>query len=118
MSMAAGAERRRASGGPDGRHRGRVPGRLLLPTERADLRVTWHQEDDGFVLSLWHDDVCVGTAPLSARDGAELASFLVTRLGERGTWTPRVVTEPSVAPTPAAGVAGALARLRRRFGRH
>jgi hypothetical protein len=59
------------------------PTRLQLPTARADLRVTWHQDDDTFVLSLWHDDVCVGTAPLGATEAAGLAGFLVGRLGDR-----------------------------------
>jgi hypothetical protein len=78
---------------PGGRRGGRrrpAP-RLLLPTDRADLRVTWHPDEDRFVLSLWHRDRCVGTAPLGAGDAAQVASFLVTRLGDRGTWIPRVV---------------------------
>lgn len=74
--------------------------RLLFPTERADLRVTWREDDDQFVLSLWHGDVCAGTAPLGARDAAEVASFLVTHLGERGTWTPRVVAPEDQRPGP------------------
>jgi hypothetical protein len=65
--------------------RGRQPTRLHLPTERADLRVSWHGDDDVFVLSLWHGDVCVGSAPLPPSDAAAVASFLVGRLGERGS---------------------------------
>ena len=78
--------RRPARGG-----RGRTAPRLLFPTERADLRVTWHEDDDMFVLSLWHGDACVGTAPLDARDAAEVASFVVSQLGERDRWAPHVV---------------------------
>lgn len=74
------------------RTRGSRPApRLLFPTDRADLRVTWHQHDDLFVLSLWHDDACVGTAPLRPRDAAEVASFVVAQLGGRDRWAPRVV---------------------------
>lgn len=92
------------SAGPGGQRPGRTRAtrpapRLLFPTERAGLRVTWH-EDDEFVLSLWHADVCAGTAPLGARGAAEVASFLVTRLGERGTWTPRVVDPEEQVPKP------------------
>jgi hypothetical protein len=98
----------------------RAPGRLLLPTDRADLRVSWHDADDGFVLSLWHGEQCVGSAPLTAADAAELASFLVVRLGARGRWTPRLVGEdpPGGSDAPDAGSAGLtarLARLRRRL---
>jgi hypothetical protein len=67
------------------------PTRLQLPTARADLRVTWHADDDLFVLSLWHGDVCVGTAPLGATEAAGLASFLVGRLGDR----PAQVADPA-----------------------
>jgi hypothetical protein len=89
--------------------RRRRPPRLLLPTERADLRVSWHAEDDGFVLSLWHGDVCAGTAPLSPAEAAEMAAFLVGHLGERTRWVPGIV--PVDAPT------GRLTGARRRRAR-
>ena len=57
-----------------------------------------------FVLSLWHGDACVGTAPLDARDAAEVASFVVFQLGERDRWTPHVadseVDVRQAAPRP------------------
>ena len=88
-----------ASGGRlSPRRVGRPAPRLLFPTDRADLIVTWHDDDDRFVLSLWHDDVCVGMAPLGARDAAEVASFLVTQPGERGRWTPHVVDPEEQVP--------------------
>ena len=92
----------RASGQRPGRTRTTRPApRLLFPTERADLRVTWREDDDQFVLSLWHGDVCAGTAPLAARDAAEVASFLVAQLGERGAWTPQVVDPEAQVPKPS-----------------
>jgi len=62
--------------------------------------VAWHEDDDRFVLSLWHDDVCVGTAPLSTSDAAEVSSFLVTHLGERGRWAPRVISPEEQVSRP------------------
>jgi hypothetical protein len=82
--------------------RRRRPPRLNLPTERADLRVSWRAQDDGFVLSLWHGDVCAGSAPLSPAEAAEVASFLVGHLGERTRWVPGVVPDVE-APTLTAG---------------
>lgn len=105
-----------ASGQRPGRTRATRPApRLLFPTERADLRVTWREDEDQFVLSLWHGEVCAGTAPLAARDAAEVASFLVTQLGERGTWTPRVVDPEKQVPKPSPRplMHRLLARVRR-----
>jgi hypothetical protein len=92
--------------------RGRRAPRLNLPTERADLRVSWHDEDDGFVLSLWHGDTCAGTAPLPPAEAAEVASFLVGHLGERTRWVPTVVPDGG-APTELT----AVRRRRARRGR-
>jgi hypothetical protein len=72
------APRRRAVG-----RRPTLPPRLLLPTDRADLRISWHPDGDVFILTLWHGDVCVGSAPLPPADAAEVASFLVGQLGCR-----------------------------------
>jgi hypothetical protein len=96
------------------RARRRLPPRLLLPTDRADLRISWHADDDVFILTLWHGDVCVGSAPLAASDAGEVASFLVGRLADR------VVAEPATdAVGPAQSVRtdrlGGLRRLRRRL---
>lgn len=99
------------------RRRGRRSApRLLHATERADLRVTWHEGDDMFVLSLWHGDACVGTAPLDARDAAEVASFVVSQLGERDRWAPRVVD--SDAQVPQAGPRPLMERLAERVRRY
>jgi hypothetical protein len=72
------APRRRVVG-----RRPTLPPRLLLPTERADLRISWHPDGDVFILTLWHGDVCVGSAPLPPADAADVASFLVGQLGSR-----------------------------------
>jgi hypothetical protein len=107
----------RSSGGHlSPRRVGRPAPRLLFPTDRADLIVTWHDDEDRFVLSLWHDDVCVGTAPLGARDAAEVASFLVTQLGERGRWTPHVVDPEQ--PVPGSRSRPLMQRLLERVRRH
>jgi hypothetical protein len=59
-----------------------APRRALFVDERGTgLRVSWHAERSVTVLSLWRDDVCVGTARLPVTDTARLASFLVDHLG-------------------------------------
>jgi hypothetical protein len=60
-----------------------VPKRWLQPTTRSAVQVTWHNEDDRVILSLWRDDACVASAPLTIEQTASLASFLVSHLGER-----------------------------------
>jgi hypothetical protein len=66
--------------------------RLLLPTPRSDLRISWHTERDCFVVSLWRNQECVGSAPLDPADSAEMASFIVIHLAGRTPWGPRLVT--------------------------
>lgn len=57
--------------------------RWLQPTAQSDVRVTWHDENDTVVLSLWKGEVCVAAAPLSVRETASLTTFLVAHLGRR-----------------------------------
>lgn len=97
----------------DAKARKRLPSRHLRPTERADLVVSWHRDKDEFVLTLWHDQVCVGSAPLSPSDAAELGSFLVTQLGERSAWMPRLVSDEPRRLRSATVGARWLLRLRR-----
>ncbi len=40
------------------------------------LRVTWHQERQVVVLSLWRDNVCAGTFRLAADEVPELIALL------------------------------------------
>jgi len=47
--------------------------------------VTWHDENDTVVLSLWHGSECVASAPMSIADAAGLATFLVDHIAARAT---------------------------------
>ena len=47
--------------------------------EDRSLRVTWHQESQLVVLSLWRDNVCAGTFRLAADEVPDLIALL--RLG-------------------------------------
>ncbi|MCW2737128.1 hypothetical protein [Nocardioides sp.] len=52
---------------------------------RADdrsLRVTWHQESQLVVLSLWRDNVCAGTFRLAADEVPDLIALLRQGLDE------------------------------------
>jgi hypothetical protein len=56
------------------------------------MRVTWHHEagDAGLVvLSLWHDEVCVGSFRLEAADVPTLVTTLVDGLAATRTGTAR-----------------------------
>ena len=57
--------------------------RALFPTTRSDLRVTWHADEDQFVVSMWRGGQCIGSAPLASSEAARLAAHIVTSLGER-----------------------------------
>jgi hypothetical protein len=59
------------------------------------MRVTWHHEagDAGLVvLSLWHDEVCVGSFRLEAADVPALVTTLVDGLAAARTGTARFVS--------------------------
>ena len=44
--------------------------------EDRSLRVTWHQESQLVVLSLWRDNVCAGTFRLAADEVPDLIGLL------------------------------------------
>ena len=44
--------------------------------EDRSLRVTWHQESQLVVLSLWRDNVCAGTFRLAAEEVPDLIALL------------------------------------------
>jgi len=50
--------------------------------EDRSLRVTWHQESQLVVLSLWRDNVCAGTFRLAADEVPDLISLLRQGLDE------------------------------------
>ena len=50
--------------------------------EDRSLRVTWHQEAQLVVLSLWRDNVCAGTFRLSADEVPDLIALLRAGLDE------------------------------------
>ena len=64
----------------------RVPrtGAVFLDPRGEDrsLRVTWHQESQLVVLSLWRDNVCAGTFRLAADEVPDLIALLRGGLDE------------------------------------
>jgi hypothetical protein len=50
--------------------------------EDRSLRVTWHQESQLVVLSLWRDNVCAGTFRLAAEEVPDLIALLRSGLDE------------------------------------
>ena len=50
--------------------------------EDRSLRVTWHQDSQLVVLSLWRDNVCAGTFRLAADEVPDLIALLRTGLDE------------------------------------
>ena len=64
----------------------RVPrtGAVFLDPRGEDrsLRVTWHQESQLVVLSLWRDNVCAGTFRLAADEVPDLIGLLRAGLDE------------------------------------
>jgi hypothetical protein len=59
------------------------PRRLLLVDERGGMRVSWHDEDDLIVLSLWRGETCIGTFRLPPEDARRLATFIEQHLAGR-----------------------------------
>ena len=50
--------------------------------QERSLRVTWHQESQIVVLSLWRENVCAGTFRLAADEVPDLISLLRQGLDE------------------------------------
>jgi hypothetical protein len=61
----------------------RTGGVFLDPRgEDRSLRVSWHPESDVVVLSLWRDNLCVGTFRLAVDEVPDLIDMLRTGLSE------------------------------------
>jgi len=56
---------------------------LFVDQRGSALRVSWHSDQGVAVLSIWHGDVCVGTARLDSADATRLTQFLVGHIGEQ-----------------------------------
>ncbi|RYB94134.1 hypothetical protein EUA93_07120 [Nocardioides oleivorans] len=64
-------------------HPPRTGGVFLDPRgEDRSLRVTWHQDSQLVVLSLWRDNVCAGTFRLAADEVPDLIGLLRQGLDE------------------------------------
>lgn len=59
------------------------PRRALFTDQRGvGLRTSWHADKSVVVLSLWREDLCVGTFSLEPYDAVRLAEFVVGHLEE------------------------------------
>jgi hypothetical protein len=82
---------------------------MFLDERGAGLRVTWHPERDLVVLSVWHDERCVGTFRMSVQDVPRLSGLLAAALGDWVDQSGGAV--PSAWAGPALGTrAGAAGR--------
>jgi hypothetical protein len=52
--------------------------RVLFLDDRGALRVTWHEDDEMVVLSVWRGAVCKATFRLVPEEAARLAEFLAS----------------------------------------
>ena len=77
---------------------------MFLDERGAGLRVTWHPERDLVVLSVWHDESCVGTFRMPVQDVPRLSGLLAAALGD---WVDQSGGAVALAGTgPAAGAGG------------
>ena len=58
------------------------------------MRVTWHEDENVVVVSLWRDDTCVGTFKLEAAEVSRLSAFLVE------SWVEALRRSPLHRPPP------------------
>jgi hypothetical protein len=73
---------------------------MFLDERGAGLRVTWHPERDLVVLSVWHDDSCVGTFRMLVQDVPRLSGLLAAALGD---WVDQAGGDPWAGPVTRAG---------------
>ena len=81
---------------------------MFLDERGAVLRVTWHPERDLVVLSVWHDDRCVGTFRMPVQDVPRLSGLLAAALGDWVDQADGGGTQPpeEMGPNPPAGGGG------------
>ena len=85
---------------------------MFLDERGAGLRVTWHPERDLVVLSVWHDESCVGTFRMPVQDVPRLSGLLAAAIGDwvdqSGGAVPSAWAGPALGTGagPAAGAAG------------
>ena len=73
---------------------------MFLDERGSGLRVTWHPERDLVVLSVWHDDRCVGTFRLPVQDVPRLSGLLAAALGD---WVGQTAPFPGIEEPEAGG---------------
>ena len=73
---------------------------MFLDERGTGLRVTWHPERDLVVLSVWHDDRCVGTFRMLVQDVPRLSGLLAAALGD---WVDQAGGGPGAGPVTHAG---------------
>jgi hypothetical protein len=61
-----------------------LPGRreVFIDDRGAGLRLTWHADQMTTVVSLWREDVCIGTFHLEPLEAARVIEFLSSQLAE------------------------------------
>jgi hypothetical protein len=74
---------------------------VFLDQRDAGLRVTWHPKQDLLVLSVWHDNRCVGTFRMPVQDVPRLSALLTAALGD---WVIQAGGTPQQAPHEATGL--------------
>jgi hypothetical protein len=80
---------------------------MFLDERGAALRVTWHPERDLVVLSVWHDDRCVGTFRMPVQDVPRLSGLLAAALGDWVDQADGAAQPPEGrGPNPPAGGGG------------
>jgi len=63
-------------------HRLRKPRVLFGDARGRGLRMTWHEEQQIFVLSLWEGERCTGTIQLAPSQAARLVAILGEQLAQ------------------------------------
>ena len=92
---------------------------VFIDQRDAGLRVTWHPEQDLVVLSVWHEDRCVGTFRMPVQDVPRLSALLTAALGDwitqvSGTSQPAPREGPGLSITQRLRLSRPVLRLRRR----